>query len=54
MMSNLDSLGPGISPVAIHTGAPRFMVCGMALKATGGAAFVKVRSCYPDETQKNG
>jgi len=30
------------------------MVSGMALKATGGAAFVKVRSCYPDETQKNG
>jgi hypothetical protein len=54
MMSDLNSLGPGISPVAIHTGAPFFMVSGMALKATVGAAFVKVRPGCPDETQKNG
>jgi len=54
MMSDLNPLGPGISPVAIHTGAPFFMVSGMALKATGGGAFVKVRPCCPHKTQKNG
>jgi len=54
MMSDLNSLGPGISPVAIHTGAPFFMVSRMALKATGGVAFVKVRPCCPHKTQKNG
>jgi len=54
MMRDLNPLGPGISPVAIHTGAPSFMVGGMTLKATGGAAVVKVRPRCPDETQKNG
>jgi len=54
MMRDLNPLGPGISPVAIHTGAPSFMVGGMALKATGGSAIVKVRPGCPKENQKNG
>jgi len=54
MMRNLNPLGPGISPVAIHTGAPSFMVDGMAPKAAGGAVVVKVRPRCPNENQKNG
>lgn len=54
MMSDLNPLCPGISPMTIRTGAPFFIVSGMAVKATGGADFVEVRPCCPHKTQKNG